>query len=88
MEDMLWRFPHVGEQVFKKLSNKSLIKCMKIARTWENFIKNEIKLLLYVWQRKQNFVSYQMFYNTVRSIGIGGYINFMFLKAMIMHCYL
>ena len=41
MEDMLWKFPHVGADVFKKLSNKNLAKCKKVARTWECFINNE-----------------------------------------------
>ena len=41
MEDMLWKFPHVGQQVFKKLSNKNLAKGKKVARTWESFISNE-----------------------------------------------
>ena len=38
---MLWKFPHVGQQVFKKLSNENLAKSKKVARTWENFITNE-----------------------------------------------
>ena len=41
MEDILWKFPHVGQQVFKKLSNKNLAKSKKVARTWESFIINE-----------------------------------------------
>ena len=41
MEDMFWKFPHIGEQIFKKLSNKSLLKCMKVAKTWKYFITNE-----------------------------------------------
>ena len=41
MEDMLWKFPHVGEQIFTKLSNKNLAKCKKISRSWDYFITNE-----------------------------------------------
>ena len=41
MEDMLWKFPHVGQQIFKKLSNKNLAKCKKVSRSWEYFITNE-----------------------------------------------
>ena len=41
MEDMLWKFPHVGQQIFKKLSNKNLTKSKEVARTWEHFIINE-----------------------------------------------
>ena len=41
MEDMLWKFPHVGQQIFKKLSNKNLAKSKKLAKSWKNFITNE-----------------------------------------------
>ena len=41
MEDMLWRFPHIGEQIFKKLSNKNIAKCRKVAKSWEHFIVNQ-----------------------------------------------
>ena len=41
MEDMLWKFPHVGQQIFKKLSNKNLVKIKEVARSWEHFIINE-----------------------------------------------
>ena len=41
MEDMLWKLPHIGERIFKKLSNKNLAKCKKVGRTWEHFIIND-----------------------------------------------
>ena len=41
MEDMLWKFPHVGQQMFKILSNKNLAKIKKVARSWDHFITNE-----------------------------------------------
>ena len=41
MEDMLWKFPHIGENIFKKLSNSNLAKCKKVTRAWEYFINNE-----------------------------------------------
>ena len=37
MEEMLWKFPHISNQIFKKLSNKNLVKSQKIARTWKFF---------------------------------------------------
>ena len=40
MEDMFWRFPHIGDQILKKLSNKSIVNSKKLARTWNCFIKN------------------------------------------------
>ena len=41
MEDMLWKFPHVGKRIFKKLSNKNLVKCKEVGRSWEYFITHE-----------------------------------------------
>ena len=41
MEEILWRFPHIGEQTFKKLSNENLVKCKTVGRTWYHFIDNE-----------------------------------------------
>ena len=40
MEDMLWKFPHIGVGIFKKLSNKNLAKSIQVTRTWEKFIIN------------------------------------------------
>ena len=56
MEDMLWKFPHVGNNIFKKLSNKNLVKCKKVGRTWENFIINEkiyIQKVYYETEQKE-----------------------------------
>ena len=41
MEDVFWKFPHLGKQIFKKLSNKNLVKSKKVAKTWEYYIANE-----------------------------------------------
>ena len=41
MNEVLWRFPHIGEHIFKKLRNKDLVKCKNVSRSWYNFITNE-----------------------------------------------
>ena len=41
MEEVLLRFPHLGEQIFKKLLNKNLLKCMNVSKTWYHFISKE-----------------------------------------------
>ena len=41
MEDMFWKFPHIGEEIFKKLGNKNLAKCQKVGKTWGHFITNQ-----------------------------------------------
>ena len=35
---MVLRFPHVIEQIFQKLDDKSLFKCREVARSWKNII--------------------------------------------------
>ena len=41
MEEILLRFTHIGEKTFKKISNKSLVKCMKVSKSWNNLISNQ-----------------------------------------------
>ena len=41
MEEILWRFPHIWEQIFNRLSNQSLAKSKTVSKTWNNFITNE-----------------------------------------------
>ena len=43
MEDMLWKFPHIGKKIFNKVSCKNLVKCFKVKQEWEQFIKDEVK---------------------------------------------
>ena len=41
MEEVLLRFPHLGEKTFKILSNKNLIKCEIVSKAWYQFIINQ-----------------------------------------------
>ena len=41
MDEVLIRFPHLGENIFQKLDSKSLIKCKTVNRTFNNFLKVE-----------------------------------------------
>ena len=38
IQDLVLRFPHLLEQIFQKLDNKSLFKCREVARSWQNII--------------------------------------------------
>ena len=38
MEEVLLRFPHLAEKIFKLLTNKSFVKCQSICKSWTNFI--------------------------------------------------
>ena len=41
MEEVLLRFPQLGQKIFKLLSNENLIKCKSVCRSWNLFITNE-----------------------------------------------
>ena len=47
MNDLMIRFPHLMEQILRKLDNESLVKSIGVARIWKNFI-NDTK---YPWVR-------------------------------------
>ena len=53
MEEILRRFQHIGEQIFKELDNKSLAKCRKAYRSWRTFIDDQ----KFLWIRKIRFCS-------------------------------
>ena len=42
MEEMLWIFPHIGEQIFNSLSNKNIAKCKEVSKTWNHFIAEDV----------------------------------------------
>ena len=48
MEQILIRFPVVGQYIFKQLDNKTLANCKMVSRTWNDF-NNQNKL---IWMRK------------------------------------
>ena len=41
MEEVLLRFPHIGEDIFKELGGKNFCKSMEVSRSWNYFIRNE-----------------------------------------------
>ena len=53
MEEILRRFPHIGEQIFEELDNKSLAKCRQADRSWKTFIDDQ----KFPWIRKIRFCS-------------------------------
>ena len=38
IEDFLLRFPHIAEQIFEQLDNRSLTKCRGVSKLWRRFI--------------------------------------------------
>ena len=41
MEEVLARFPHLGDKIFQNLNSHTLIRCKEVNKSWENFIKVE-----------------------------------------------
>ena len=41
IEESFWRFPHIGEKIFKKLDDNSLYKCLEVNKWWQKFIKEK-----------------------------------------------
>ena len=39
MEEIIFRFPHLAEQIFEELDNYSFIQCKVISPSWKNFIE-------------------------------------------------
>lgn len=38
MEYLIEGFPHIAEQIFEQLDNKSLTKCREVNKVWKSFI--------------------------------------------------
>jgi hypothetical protein len=58
LDEMMLRFPHIAQDVFKELDNESLKNCRNMSRAFCDFIDNE----KFYWIRKiQNYVSMMIF---------------------------
>ena len=40
MEEVLLRFPHIGEQIFEELGDQNLIQCLTVSRNWKNLLED------------------------------------------------
>ena len=41
IEEILWRFPHIGTQILEKLDKSSLVSCRKISTWWKKFVDHD-----------------------------------------------
>ena len=41
LEEIFWRFPHIGELMIEQLDNQSLTKTRKVNKWWQRFVDNE-----------------------------------------------
>ena len=48
MDDILIRYPAIGQMIFKELDYKSLVQSKEISRIWYSFLDNDSLL----WRRK------------------------------------
>ena len=55
MEQVLARFPHLGDKIFQNLNSHTLIRCKEASRTCENFMKAEKSGYLHTIQTYTNF---------------------------------
>ena len=55
MEEVLARFPHLGDKIFQNLNSHTLIRCKEVNRSWENFIKFEKSCYLHIIQWYTNY---------------------------------
>ena len=48
MDDILIRFPAIGQTILKQLDNKSLVKSKEVSQIWHSFLDNDSL----IWKRK------------------------------------
>ena len=62
------RFPHLGEQIFKKINNQSLVNCREVNTDWKLFCDNQkltwIRMIEYSLPEKPISKQWQRFLTT------------------------
>ena len=41
IEEIFWRFPHLGTQILENVDNNSLVNCREISRWWKKFVDSD-----------------------------------------------
>ena len=41
VEEIFWRFPHLGKNILEELDNKSLVKCREVNKWWQDFVNGQ-----------------------------------------------
>ena len=88
MEEMLIRFPQIGEKIFNYLDEKSLQSCKRVNKTWKNFIEDSSQKLLCVRSIKnyehythiKRYISVQGDWNVLKCSKLGDFVNEIRLK--------
>ena len=45
IEEIFWRFPHIGKQILEKIDNPSLANCRQVNKWWCNFVEGKALLI-------------------------------------------
>ena len=45
IEELFWRFPHIGEQILEKIDNPSVANCRQVNKWWCNFVEGKDLLI-------------------------------------------
>ena len=58
IDELLTRFPQVGQKIFEKLDNQSLMNCKQVSKLWYNFLDGQkfpwIEILKTIVKKSQN----------------------------------
>ena len=70
MEETFLRFPYLSEQIFKRVDHKSLVKCRKISKSWQNKIEKDvwIRKLQKITKCSKAFVKKILMKKTIKSL--------------------
>ena len=41
IEEIFWRFPHLGQNILEELDNESLVKCREVNKWWQDFVDGQ-----------------------------------------------
>ena len=48
MEEVLFKFPHIKEEIFDLLDAKSLKNCTSVCKTWKNFLEDPNQKFMWI----------------------------------------
>ena len=54
MEEASFRFPHIPEQILKRLDNASLTKCRLVSHSWQYMIDSQKEFCIQKFQKQTN----------------------------------
>ena len=72
MENILLRFPVIGQEIFKQVDNPNLTKCKEVCHSWGYFLNNDRLVWLRIIQKyEKNELEYKEDLNGVDHEGFG-----------------